>query len=161
MKKRKLGYKLSRNRGSRTALFRSLIKSLIIHGTITTTVVKAKAVTGDIDKLVNLAKKDDLASRRRLYAYLGNDRKTTDALVKNIALSLKDRIGGYTKVVGAGIRRGDAAKLVKLSWSNDIIIAPKASLKKTKKSKEKASLKKEKKVGNKGKLKKILERKKK
>ena len=133
MNKNKYGYKLSRSRGARKALFRSLIKSLSEYGSINTTNTKVKAVQGDIDKLINLAKKGDLASRRKIYAYLGNDRKTTDLIITKITPSLSKRTSGYTKIENLGIRRGDAAKMVRFYWSDEMIEDKKKNAKKPKK----------------------------
>ena len=79
MKKRVYGRKLSRERDTRRALFRTLIRALVKYDKIVTTKAKAKAIQGDIDKLVNLAKKDSIQARRRLFASLGNDKVTARA----------------------------------------------------------------------------------
>lgn len=136
MKKNIYGRRLSRERDTRRALFRSLIRALVEHGKITTTKAKAKAIQADIDKLVNLAKDDSIHSQRRLYAFLGNDKITTKALVKEVAPSLADRNCGYTRRVALPRRKGDAAEMVRLEWVKEIVkVEEKVQVKETEKTK--------------------------
>lgn len=133
MKKRKAGNPLSRSAGSRRALFRALIRAVVLHGVITTTKTKAKVIQPKIDRLINLAKKDDLSARRRVYAALANDRETTDSLFQKIAPALGRRSGGYTKIINLPPRRGDNAKMVRIEWVEQIGINDKKEAKRTKK----------------------------
>ncbi len=123
MNKRKFGRKLGRGQGARKALFRSITKALVEHGSITTTKAKAKAFQGEIDKLVGLAKEGSVVSRRRVYAKLGNDRKTTDKIFQVVAKAFEDRKGGYTRTVNLPLRRGDNAETVQLEWTEEIGIS--------------------------------------
>jgi large subunit ribosomal protein L17 len=66
------GYKLNRDSEHRRAMFRNMAIALFTHGQITTTHTKAKAVQPLVEKLITLAKKGDLASRRRVTSYIGN-----------------------------------------------------------------------------------------
>ncbi len=120
MNKRKFGRKLGRGQGARKALFRSITKALVEHGSITTTKAKAKAFQGEIDKLVGLAKEGSIVSRRRVYAKLGNDRVTTDKIFQVVAKVFKDREGGYTRTINLPLRRGDNAETVRLEWTEEI-----------------------------------------
>jgi large subunit ribosomal protein L17 len=70
MRKKVFGRKFSRDYGSRQALFRALMRSLILSGSIVTTKAKAKAVQPDLDALVNLAKDTSISKRRQAYAML-------------------------------------------------------------------------------------------
>lgn len=133
MKKRVFGRQLSRERDTRRALFRSLIRALVKHGKIKTTKAKAKAIQADIDKLVNLAKKDSISAKRRVFAILGNDKETTKKLLKEVVPSFSDRSGGYTRIVPLPARRGDAAQIVRFEWVKEI------EVKKTKATKEKTT----------------------
>ncbi|OGM29560.1 50S ribosomal protein L17 [Candidatus Woesebacteria bacterium RIFCSPHIGHO2_01_FULL_44_10] len=108
--------KLGRSRKSRGALFRLLIRALVEHGSITTTKAKAKAIAGDVDKLLSLVAKGDLAAKRMILAKLGNDDKTTRLLFEKYAAITKTRKSGFTKIVRLPARRGDAAKMVKLEF---------------------------------------------
>lgn len=133
MKKRVFGRQLSRERDTRRALFRSLIRALVGYGKIRTTRAKAKAIQADIDKLINLAKKDTISAKRRVFAILGNDKETTKKLLKEVVPSFSDRSGGYTRIVPQPARRGDAAQIVRLEWVKEI------ETRKTKTTKEKTT----------------------
>lgn len=137
MKKRIKGRKLSRGQGARRALFRSLIRALIVYGRIVTTKAKAKTVQKQVDKLVNLAKKDSVAKKRRVYAILGNDRRTSDYLFNKIAPIFKDRVGGYTRILYLPRRRGDAAEMARLEWVKEIRLSVEDKSDKSKKKKTK------------------------
>lgn len=138
MKKRVFGRQLSRERDTRRALFRSLIRALVKHGKIKTTKAKAKAIQADIDKLVNLAKKDSISAKRRVFAILGNDKETTKKLLIEVVPSFSDRSGGYTRIVSLPARRGDAAQIVRLEWVKEMVqVQDKMKGKKTKTTKEK------------------------
>ena len=104
------GRKLQRTSAHRTALFRNMSASLIKHEQITTTVAKAKELRPYIEKLVTLAKRGGLANRR-----LANSRLLDDTQLKKLfeilAERYKDRNGGYTRIIKAGIRASDAAPM--------------------------------------------------
>jgi large subunit ribosomal protein L17 len=117
MKKRVFGRKLSRNTNTRKALFRSLAASVVANGAITTTKAKAKAVQDQLEKLVTIAKDTSVASRRKLYATLANDRKTADKLFTLTQSVFKDVKGGYTRIISLPRRRGDFAEMARLEWS--------------------------------------------
>lgn len=138
MRKMVFGRKLSRGKKGREALIRSLIKALIGVGKIETTKAKAKAIQGQVDKLVTMAKKNTLSSRRGISAYLANDRKATDILVSQIAPVFKDRKGGYTRIILLGKRLGDAAEMARLEWVEygQVIASEKEETKKVEKVKE-------------------------
>jgi large subunit ribosomal protein L17 len=120
MKKKVYGRKFSRDRGSRKALFRSLIRAFVAHGAIVTTKAKAKAIQGEVDKLVNLSKEGSVASKRRVYARLANDRKTSSALFSLAKTNFSSRRGGYTRIINLPIRRGDSARMVRFEWVEEI-----------------------------------------
>ena len=115
------GKQLSRGRKAREALFRSLIKALVIYGKIETTKAKAKAVQRDVDKLVTLAKDGSLNAVKNISRYLRNDRGLAEILSGKIAKTFKDRPGGYTRIILLPRRKGDAAELARLEWSQAII----------------------------------------
>lgn len=144
MKKRVYGRKLSRERDTRRALFRALIRALVKYDKIVTTKAKAKAIQGDVDRLVNLAKNGSIQTKRRLFASLGNDKETTKALIEKIAPVFTKRKGGYTRIINLPRRRGDAAEIVRIEWVKSIPVKEE-KIESKKKSKEKsiASKKKE------------------
>jgi large subunit ribosomal protein L17 len=110
MRHRKAGSKLGRLTAHRWALFRNLLTALVRHERITTTMAKAKAIRPMADRLVTLAKRDDLHARRQALA-LVPDTAVVRKLFDTVAARYADRRGGYTRIVPAGIRRGDAAPI--------------------------------------------------
>lgn len=98
---------LSRPRSQRTALLRGLAVSLIRDGQIKTTKAKAKELQPRIDRLITLAKSDTVAARRTVATRLGEPSDTiTKKLFTEIAPKMKDRNGGYTRVVKVGQTSG-------------------------------------------------------
>ena len=109
MKHNVSGYKLKRNVASRKALFKGLVTSIIEHERVVTTVPKAKAVRPLVDKMITLAKRDTLHTRRQAAAFL----ETPDAVKKlfdKLGTRFGQRNGGYTRVVRLGWRKGDGAE---------------------------------------------------
>jgi large subunit ribosomal protein L17 len=112
------GKHLSRDKNQRTALFKSLVGSLFIHGHIETTETKAKAVKGLVDKIINQAKSKD--TQRLVTAYLVN-KQIQEKLIKEIVPVLKDRNSGYTSIVKLGNRLGDGAMVVRMQLLGEVI----------------------------------------
>ena len=104
------GRKLQRTSAHRTAMFRNMSASLIKHEQITTTVAKAKELRPYVEKLVTLAKRGGLANRRLAMSRLMDDAQLVK-LFDVLAERYKDRNGGYTRVIKAGIRASDAAPI--------------------------------------------------
>src|SRR6266852_7723236 len=109
MRHLKAGSKLKRDGGSRKALLRNLVTSVIEHERVVTTVPKAKAVQPLVEKMITLAKRDTLHTRRQAAAFL-----ETPAAVKKLFDKLGTRFGqrngGYTRVVRLGFRKGAGAE---------------------------------------------------
>ena len=109
MKHKVSGYKLKRDVGARKALLKGLVTSVIEEERIVTTVPKAKAAQPLVEKMITLAKRDTLHSRRQAAAFL-----ETPAAVKKLFDKLGTRFGqrsgGYTRVVRLGFRKGDGAE---------------------------------------------------
>ena len=110
MRHRSGGRKLQRTSAHRIALFRNMSAALIKHEQITTTLAKAKELRPYVEKLVTLAKKGGLSNRRLAHARLLDDAQLTK-LFDVLAERYKDRAGGYTRVIKAGIRASDAAPI--------------------------------------------------
>ena len=128
------GYKrLDRNRPERDALMRNLVRGLFISQSIKTTIIKAKEARKLAEKLITVAKVDDIHSRRKVFAVL-RDEYLTAKLFKEIAPLFKDRKGGYTRIIQFGTRRGDNAQLVILELTEKTIVTPKVKPKKEKPS---------------------------
>jgi large subunit ribosomal protein L17 len=112
------GRKFNRETDQRRALIRSLICALYEHGSITTTLARAKEIRRPAEKLITTAKKGDLQSRRIIISRL-NSIKTGNLLVDQIAPQLK-RNSGYLKIERAGFRRGDNAEMGTISFVDEI-----------------------------------------
>lgn len=109
MRHRKGGFKLQRDPSGRKALLRGLTTSVILHDRIQTTVTKAKAARPHVERVITLAKRDTLHARRQAAAYLyGKD--AVQRLFESIGPRFADRVGGYTRIVRLGPRRGDGAE---------------------------------------------------
>ena len=102
--------KLNRTASHRKAMFANMAGALIRHEQITTTLPKAKELRAVVDKLVTLGKKGGLANRRRAYAMLRDDAMVAK-LFDGLAQRYVGRAGGYTRVIKAGFRYGDAAPM--------------------------------------------------
>ena len=109
------GRKLQRTSAHRTAMFRNMSASLIKHEQITTTVAKAKELRPYIEKLVTLAKRGGLANRRLAMSRLMDDTQLVK-LFDVLATRYKDRNGGYTRIIKAGIRASDAAPMAVIEF---------------------------------------------
>jgi len=103
------GYKLKRDAGSRKALFKGLVTSVIEHERVITTVPKAKAVQPLVEKMITLAKRDTLHTRRQAAAYLETP-AAVQKLFDKLGTRFGQRSGGYTRVVRLGFRKGDGAE---------------------------------------------------
>ncbi|MBR5389573.1 50S ribosomal protein L17 [Candidatus Saccharibacteria bacterium] len=112
------GRKFGRKTDQATALVRGLMCSLIKYQSITTTLARAKEIRRDTEKLITIAKKNDLASRRLVIARL-DDMETADLLVDVITPQIK-RNSGYLKIERAGYRKGDHAEMGTISFVDDI-----------------------------------------
>ncbi|MEE9590479.1 MAG: 50S ribosomal protein L17 [Hyphomicrobiaceae bacterium] len=102
--------KLNRTSSHRRAMFANMAASLIKHEQIVTTLPKAKELRGVTDKLITLAKKGDLHSRRLAIARL-RDEEMVKKLFDTLAERYQEREGGYTRVLKAGFRHGDSAPM--------------------------------------------------
>jgi len=94
----------------RKALMRSLTTEVIRHGRITTTLHRAKAIRGEVDRMIGLAKDGSLAARRQALGYM-YDKNLVHALFEQAPERYADRNGGYSRVVRTMPRQGDNAKM--------------------------------------------------
>jgi large subunit ribosomal protein L17 len=104
------GRKLGVTSTHRIAMLRSMATSLIKHEQITTTLPKAKELRPYVERIITLGKRGDLHARRQAYAQI-RDPRVVDKLFTTIATRYKARAGGYTRVLKAGMRYGDAADM--------------------------------------------------
>ena len=110
MRHRKKGRQLSRTRSHRKATLRNLATSLFHHERIETTTAKAKELRPYAERLITLARRGDVHSRR-LAAMKIQDRDVLGKLFYDIAPRYMERPGGYTRVLKLGNRKGDAAEM--------------------------------------------------
>ncbi|MBB36181.1 MAG: 50S ribosomal protein L17 [Hirschia sp.] len=102
--------KLGRTTEHRKAMMANMAASLVKHEQISTTLPKAKEMKPFVDRLVTLAKKGDLSSRRRAISIM-RDEEMVKKLFDTLAERYKDRQGGYSRVLKAGYRFGDNAPM--------------------------------------------------
>lgn len=108
------GRKLGRTRGPRLALYKNLAVSVLRYERVQTTEAKAKEIRPQVERMISLAKRGDLAARRAVIAALPNEPLVVDKLFDEIAPKYADRQSGFTRIVHIGQRRGDAAEIVQL-----------------------------------------------
>lgn len=133
MRKQVFGRHLSREHSTRIALFRSLIRAIVISGQIKTTKAKAKAVLPTLEKVINLSKNDSMTLRRKVLQELGNDKETMEKLFKSVGPLYKSRNGGYSRIVLLTKRDGDKADMVRLELTEKLVPEKKEEKKATKK----------------------------
>jgi large subunit ribosomal protein L17 len=90
-----------------------MVTQLLDHGKIQTTEAKAKAIRGQAEQMITLAKRGDLHARRLAAAQL-NDPAVVKKLFETIGPKFQDRSGGYTRILKLGFRQGDGAPMVLL-----------------------------------------------
>ncbi len=108
MRHRKVSRKLGRDVEHHWAILSTQVRDLLKHGKIVTTLAKAKELRRIADKMITLAKKGDLASRRRALAFI-KDKNIVKKLFNEIRAKYIDRPGGYTRIVKIGKKRGDGS----------------------------------------------------
>src|SRR5713101_2170582 len=103
------GFKLKRDVGARRSLLRGLVTSVIEHERIVTTVPKAKAAKPLVERMITLAKRDTLHTRRQAAAFLVTP-SSVKKLFDKLGTRFGQRNGGYTRVVRLGFRQGDGGE---------------------------------------------------
>ena len=117
MRHGKKGRKLGRDAQHRNLMLGTMAGQVIQHGRIKTTAPKAKEVRGLVDRLITIAKRDDLHARRQAAAVL-KDKSVMRKLFEDVAPDLDDRDSGYTRILKLGPRPGDGAETVYLELVN-------------------------------------------
>jgi len=115
MRHRKTGRKLNRDSSHREALMRSLAISIILHESIKTTLAKAKEIRGFLEPLVTLAKENNVANQRKVYAKL-RDKAAVTKLFNEIGPRFFERPGGYLRVIKRGHRLGDKSPIAQIEF---------------------------------------------
>lgn len=110
MRHRKAGRKLNRTSSHRKAMFANMASALLKHEQIITTLPKAKELRPIVERLITLGKRGSLHARRQAISKLpASDKEIVQKLFDVLAERYKERSGGYTRVLKAGFRHGDAA----------------------------------------------------
>lgn len=115
MRHRISGRKLNRTSQHRQMLFRNMSQALIRHEQIVTTLAKARELRPVVEKLITLGKRGDLHARRQAFARL-RDNDMTSKLFEVLGKRYADRNGGYTRIIKAGHRYGDAASMAVIEF---------------------------------------------
>ncbi len=110
MRHRKVSRRLGVDSEHHRAIMRNQVTDLFKHGRIITTLAKAKELRRVADKMITLAKRGDLASRRRALAFI-RDKAVVRKLFSELRDKYMDRPGGYTRIIKLGPRRGDASMM--------------------------------------------------
>lgn len=108
------GRKLGRKHGPRMALYKNLAVSVLRYERVQTTEAKAKEIRGQVERMITLAKRGDLAARRQVVSALPNEPLVVSKLFDEIAPKYADRTSGFTRLVRIGQRKGDAAEIVQI-----------------------------------------------
>ena len=115
MRHRKLTVKLGRTSSQREALFANMVSNLILAKRITTTIAKGRATKRLADKMVTVGKKGTLAARRQALSALKQE-KVVSELFGAVAPAMKDRQGGYTRLIKLCKRISDSSEMCILEW---------------------------------------------
>lgn len=104
--------KLGRTSKHRRSMLANLTKDLIMNERIETTETRAKEVRNCFDKMITYGKKGSLVARRNALAFLQNDNEAVKKVFNDLSIRLKERNGGYTRILKLDERRGDDALMV-------------------------------------------------
>lgn len=113
------GRKLNRTIDERNRLFKNLARSLFIHGKITTTFAKAKAIQPYVEKLITKAKANSLASRRILIQEFV-DKELVDRILTVVGPAFKNRQGGYTRIIKKVSRTTNTPKNALMAFTEKV-----------------------------------------
>ena len=121
---KKRGMKLGTDASHTKAMKKSLVAALLANDRIKTLVPRAKAIRGDVDRVITWAKKGDIASRRLAIAKVGDTEIVREVFEKAAQGMWADRNGGYTRIMKLGPRKGDNAEVVIIELVTEAV-APK------------------------------------
>ena len=113
MRHLKSGRALGVKPAHRRALMRNLVTSVLEHGRIQTTLVKAKELRKPLDHMITLGKRGDLHARRQALSFV-KSKEAMANLFGDLATRFAERAGGYSRILPLGPRRGDAANMAVL-----------------------------------------------
>jgi large subunit ribosomal protein L17 len=137
LRHKRAGYKLGRPVDARGMLLRNLVTSVIEQERVITTVPKAKAVRPLVEKMITLAKRDSLHTRRQAAAFLKTP-KSVKKLFETLGARFGQRQGGYCRIVRLGPRKGDGAEQAMLELVGSELVKRAAERAKRKEERMKA-----------------------
>lgn len=111
--------KLNRSSSERKSLMTNLACSLIFFESIDTTTAKAKSLSTYFDKLINTAKKNTMATDRKVFSLLGQNKLATDKVLEVLVKDFSNRDSGYTRIYKLSNRKGDNAEMSKIEIIKD------------------------------------------
>lgn len=140
MKKHVFGRQLNRDTNERKALFKGLINELVMRESIQTTEAKAKAIRGEVEKLITKAKRKGDASKSLLQPWLQKD--ALEKVMTDLSVRFAKRPGGYTRVITLGERFGDNATMAVIEFvEKKAVVAEVPKAKEAKKGTAEATVK--------------------
>jgi large subunit ribosomal protein L17 len=137
MRHKKAGFKLKRDPSARKALLRGLVTSVIERERIITTIPKAKAARPLVDKMITLAKRDTLHTRRQAASFLQTP-ASVKKLFDKLGARFGQREGGYTRITRLGWRKGDGAEQAMLELVGSELVKRAAERAKRREERQKA-----------------------
>lgn len=102
--------------GVRRALRRSLFRALVLEEKVETTLPRARELQRFAEDVVNRARANTVAARRRVFAQIGQDKKVLEKIFNQVVDAISGRPSGYTRIVRLGRRRGDGSMMVDVEW---------------------------------------------
>lgn len=133
---RKSGRKLGVTTSHRKAMMANLCSSLIQHKRVETTLTRAKELRRVADRMITLGKRGTIHARRQAIRVLRNNR-AVKVVFDELAPKFSDRMGGYTRILKLGYRRGDSAPMAVIEYIDVVPVEQAKTPKKEKKEKEK------------------------
>lgn len=128
MRHRYFGKKLSRTKNERQQLFKSLVRSLMLYGSIRTSLAKAKAIQGLVDTLITKAKNGSEQRKREVMAIL-SDKQVVVRLFAAAKTQFEKRTSGFTRIIKLGPRRGDGSQEAIIQFVDQPIVEEKKASK--------------------------------
>lgn len=117
VKEKKLGVRTD----TRRALIKNLARNIVLYEKVKTTRVRGKVAKNYVEKLISIGKKQDLSALRQLRKFLPEN--AAKKVFEVLAPAFKERNGGYLRLVNAGLRKGDASKMVYIFFDQDTLKA--------------------------------------
>lgn len=112
--------KFGRRSEHRAAMLMNLVKSLVKHGRIFTTLPKAKDLRPIAERIITISKKDELSARRRVISFMRGNCPEVTKLFGEIGPKVKNRNGGYLRILKVGHRSGDAAPMAMIEFVDSV-----------------------------------------